>query len=91
MTDEERARLAEILEQVAEDGLHHPRDLDAALDAIDSEWKAALAAERERCAAWHDEQADIAESLDTIKYADRERARWHRRCAAAIRALGGER
>ena len=49
MTDEERARLAEILEQVGEEGLHHPRDLDAALDAIDDEWKAALAAERERC------------------------------------------
>lgn len=32
--DETRDRVAEILEQVAKEGLDHPRNLDAAIDAI---------------------------------------------------------
>jgi len=35
-TEEEREEIARILEMVAEDGLPHPKNLDAALDAIQS-------------------------------------------------------
>ena len=34
MTDEQREEIARILEMIAEGGLPHPRNLDAALDAI---------------------------------------------------------
>lgn len=35
MTEEQRSEIARILETVAKDGLPSPRDLDAALDAIE--------------------------------------------------------
>ena len=34
MTDEQREEIARILEMIAKEGLPHPRNLDAALDAI---------------------------------------------------------
>jgi hypothetical protein len=36
LTGDRRDEVARILEIVAKDGLHHPRDLDVALDAIES-------------------------------------------------------
>lgn len=36
LTGERRDEIAKILETVAKDGLPHPRDLDVALDAIES-------------------------------------------------------
>ena len=35
MDDLQREEVARILEQIASEGLPHPRDLDVALDAID--------------------------------------------------------
>lgn len=64
------------------------------------ELTAALAAERERCATWHDKRAEDAETEVAETEGDywaeqdnieaRIKAREHREYAAAIRALGDE-
>ena len=87
MTDEERA--LEVMRGLAPMRVCYT-DAGAAAEVI-NRIAAALATERERCAAWHDGEAD---RLD--RFADNNRlsidarieALKHRDYAAAIRALG---